>query len=657
MTIRDLGRSAGMETPAKRRALSILAAGGVAAVALATGVVGGSGGLGNPDEAAASALEPFSSCDELLEYAREHRWARNAYPYAMEGDVVFNSSVGSLAMEDSAVRAAVPQAAEALGPSETGTNTQEIGIDEPDIAKLAGTTLFRVQGKALRSYDVSGDSAELLDEIELEGGSNTQLLIAGDKALVTWDDYDNSRDTSIATVAEVDISDPGAMSVVRRLELDGANVSARLQGSTARLVIQSQPQYPGLGRGTGPIEPLSGAEGEGDAPTGATGETGPEPEADEEPEWLPRASLLDLDTGESATTPIAGCDDVSYPDEFSGLGLLSVLTIDLESGIAPTDVDSVMTDGTTVYASAGGLYVATLKMTPPDDGVVDSIGRLINPDSMTMPVQPAGETAIHRFDTTEDGQTDYAASGGVPGRLIGQFAMSEEDGVLRVASTKGDTWTEGPGESESMITTLVESDGKLSELGQVGGLGRGEEIYAVRFIGDMGYVVTFEQTDPLYTVDLSVPEDPVITGELKIPGYSAYLHPVADGRLLGIGQDGTLTGGISGPQASLFDVSDPERPERLDQLAIADGRYSSTATEWDHHAFLYSPEHALAVVPITGYRSGSGATAIRVDLETGLERVATLEDESPIQRILVVGENLVTVSEGGVEVRPLGELG
>ena len=159
-----------METPQKRRVLSILAVGGVAGAALATGVVGGSGGLGIPDEAAASALEPFDSCDELLEYAQEHRWAYNAYPYAMEGDVAFLSSAG--AAEDSAFRAAIPNADSlgAIGPGETGTNTQEDGIDEPDIAKLSGTTLFRVQGKALRSYDVSGDSAELLDEIELEGG-------------------------------------------------------------------------------------------------------------------------------------------------------------------------------------------------------------------------------------------------------------------------------------------------------------------------------------------------------------------------------------------------------------------------------------------------------------------------------------------------------
>ena len=126
----------------------------------------------------------------------------------------------------------------------------------------------------------------------------------------------------------------------------------------------------------------------------------------------------------------------------------------------------------------------------------------------------------------------------------------------------------------------------------------------------MGYVVTFEQTDPLYTVDLSDPENPVTTGELKIPGYSAYLHPVADGRLLGIGQAGTESGTITGAQASLFDVADPEQPERLDALDLSDGRWSSTATEWDHHAFLYSPEHSMAVVPVQSYGRGGLRGAI-----------------------------------------------
>jgi uncharacterized secreted protein with C-terminal beta-propeller domain len=317
-----------------------------------------------------------------------------------------------------------------------------------------------------------------------------------------------------------------------------------------------------------------------------------------------------------------------------------------------------MADGSTVYASADGIYVATQTLHPPNDGIVDSIGRFIGPDSTTVPVEPAGDTQIHRFATSDAGGTAYASSGEVPGRLLGQFAMSEEDGVLRVASTTGDTWTDGPGESESMITTLGESDGRLEKIGQVGGLGRGEEIYAVRFIGDRGYVVTFEQTDPLYTVDLSDPENPETTGALKIPGYSAYLHPVADGRLLGIGQSGTDSGTITGAQASLFDVADPGHPERLDALDLSDGRYGSASTEWDHHAFLYSPQHSMAVVPVQSYgRDGlRGAIAMSVDPDDGLAEIARLEDEGQIERTLVSGDNLVTVSTKGVEVRAIDEL-
>lgn len=653
-----------METRTKARVLSILAAGSVAGTALATGVVGDSGGLGGPDEAEASALEPFSSCDELLEYVRDHRWARNAYPYVVTDDMALLSAGG--AAEAASLRAAVPQSG-AVGPGESGTNTQEAGIDEPDIVKLSGTTLFRVQEETLRSYDVSGDNAIPLDELELpfsggsgpidpfEGGAtSTQLLISEGKALVIGTRW--GRGGERTELAEIDIADPGEMSALRTLDLEGTNVSARLQGSTVRLVVESQPRYPGLGNGSPQPVPLP--EADGDSPTGATGEAGPESDSDENPDWLPQAALLDLETGERASAPISGCPDVSFPDEFSGLGLLSVLTIDLESGLSPADVDVVMTDGTTVYASATGLYVATPSISPPKGGLVDSIGRLIGPGSTTIPVQPSGETQIHRFETSGPAATEYTASGEVRGRLIGQFAMSESDGVLRVASTDGDTWAEGPGESESLITVLSENDGSLEEIGRVGGLGRGEEIYAVRFIGEMGYVVTFEQTDPLYTVDLSDPEDPVTTGELKIPGYSAYLHPVADGRLLGIGQAGTADGTITGAQASLFDVADPANPRRLDELALSDGRYGSTSTEWDHHAFLYSPEHALAVVPVQSYGRGGmrGAIALAVDPETGLTEVAHLDDEGQIERMLVAGENLVTVSTRAVAVRTIDEL-
>ncbi len=197
MTIPALGRSAGMETSLKSDALlSILAVGGVAGVALATGVVGGSGGLGRPDEADASALEPFSHATSFWNTRATIAGRTNAYPYAVTTDVAFMSlptgaGGGRKPSAPPCRRTATPSA-----PSETGTNTQEIGIDEPDIAKLSGYNALPRSGQAsFSAYDVSGSEAVLLDELELSlaGGSGpidvfegsnpgAQLLIAGDSA-------------------------------------------------------------------------------------------------------------------------------------------------------------------------------------------------------------------------------------------------------------------------------------------------------------------------------------------------------------------------------------------------------------------------------------------------------------------------------------------
>jgi hypothetical protein len=135
----------------------------------------------------------------------------------------------------------------------------------------------------------------------------------------------------------------------------------------------------------------------------------------------------------------------------------------------------------------------------------------------------------------------------------------------------------------------------LVQIGAVEGLGKGERIYSVRFVGPVGYVVTFRQTDPLYTVDLRNPAKPVVRGELKIPGYSAYLHPVGDTRLIGIGQDATDGGQVLGTQVSLFDVADLDDPTRVAKYTLA-GAYSEA--EVDPHAFLYWPRTGLLVVPL-----------------------------------------------------------
>ena len=192
----------------------------------------------------------------------------------------------------------------------------------------------------------------------------------------------------------------------------------------------------------------------------------------------------------------------------------------------------------------------------------------------------------------------------MPGYLLNQWSLSEHEGTLRAATTSMPPWNSGA-RSESAVRTLQERDGRLVQVGAVGGLGKGERIYAVRYIGDTGFVVTFRQVDPLYTLDLSDPAKPRVVGELKVPGYSAYLHPVGDGLLLGVGQDATEEGRRTGVQLSLFDVSDLAKPVRLDQYAV--GATRRTPVEEDHQAFLWWAPERLAVIPAVHYARTTSA--------------------------------------------------
>ena len=241
----------------------------------------------------------------------------------------------------------------------------------------------------------------------------------------------------------------------------------------------------------------------------------------------------------------------------------------------------------------------------------------------------------------------------MPGSLLNQFSLSEDKGVLRAATTVGF----GP-EAESQVTTLDQQGGHLLRRGQVGGLGRGERIYAVRFIGDVGYVVTFRQTDPLYTLDLSDPDRPRVAGELKIPGYSAYLHPVGEQLLLGVGQEATDDGRLQGLQLSLFDVSDLAHPARIGRLRLSE-RWSHSAAEWDHHAFLWWPATKLAVLPIDSY-DFQGAAGYVVDRARGIAELGRASHPSSdagwtpsISRAVVVGPRLFTISDLGVRASGL----
>jgi uncharacterized secreted protein with C-terminal beta-propeller domain len=277
---------------------------------------------------------------------------------------------------------------------------------------------------------------------------------------------------------------------------------------------------------------------------------------------------------------------------------------------------------------------------------------------MLQPVST--DTQIHKFDITGD-SAKYVASGTVDGTLLNQFAMSEWNGDLRVASTSN---------SVSSVTVLAQRASALVPIGSVGGLGRGEQIRGVRFIGPVGYVVTFQQTDPLFTIDLSDPAKPKVAGELKIPGFSAYLHPVGAGLLLGIGEIADDQGHVHddqgrwfGTKVSLFDVHDVARPLEIAKFEIPGT--GPDAIEQDHHAFLWWEPRSMALVPFDGFDPQSdtgtnGVVALRVDRaikELGRVTHPTSKGEfagaNGIERSAIIGDLLITFSSGGLMANDL----
>jgi uncharacterized secreted protein with C-terminal beta-propeller domain len=251
--------------------------------------------------------------------------------------------------------------------------------------------------------------------------------------------------------------------------------------------------------------------------------------------------------------------------------------------------------------------------------------------------------------------------------------MSARNGYLRVATTSGNSnWESNEAvTSQSGVYVLQPHGGTLAQVGKVEGLGKGEKIYAVRFLDATAYVVTFKQTDPLYTVDLSDPTNPQVRGELKITGYSSYLHPIADDRMIGLGQDVDVNLRTAGTQVSLFDVSNLDSPSRL---AVYQLPGMNSQAEFDPHAFLYWPATGLLVIPINGgyatpvegpssyYNQSGSALALHVSsgsislLGTITQPTGINGGYDTIQRTLVIGSTLWTVSADGLLASDLSTL-
>lgn len=582
-----------------------------------------------------SALVPFDDCDAFLAHVQAEARERVG-PYGLDGDGGWIARPGGRLlvdepaaeepasdMADAPVGAPVPATpdnGDSGGGGDdgfTGTNVQEAGVDEPDIVKTDGERILTISDQTLSYVDIDDGGAPVVtDRLRLEEGWDHQMFFAGDRAFVITNGGDWARpmplDDAIdgdaearfadddvampvepgywapsALVMEIDLSDPSDLRITHSMRIEGRYLSARAIGDHVRLAISSSPdQLPWL------------------YPQSAAGEERAR-EANRETvdmttveDWTPEYRVA----GPEGTTtgPLVSCDRLHHPADFSGFDIVSVVDLDLSEGLRPpgegADAVGVLAGGQTVYSSMDRFYIATTKWLPPssgDDSVDDDRVAIWSEDF---------RTEVHAFAIAPGEPTTYVASGGVDGTLLNQFSLGEYEGDLRIVHTDGSPWNERD-LSETHLTVLREEGDRLVQVGTVGGLGKGEQLYAARLLGDVGFAVTFRQVDPFYVLDLSDPTDPTVAGELKIPGFSTYLHPVGDDRVLGIGKDATEGGMVTGFKLSLFDVSEPAAPREISVWTMPN---AESPVEYDHRAFQMWG--STAIVPIQNWGGGtSGA--------------------------------------------------
>jgi beta propeller domain-containing protein len=572
-------------------------------------------------------LVAYDTCDTALSELKQA-----ALPHVTEygfgdsrgrdGDVVEDSAG---AQEKSSAPADAPSSSD---PEHSGTNIQESGVDEPDLVKTDGKRLVSIVDGVLRVVDVASHTE--VGTLRIPGVYPTQLLLDGDRALVMT----SSGEVIIDGPAEQPQQQLGSQlvlidltnaSVLETLAVDGNLIDARQVDSVARVVLRSGPRFE--------FSRLGGV-----LPGSATTRNREIVANSSIEDWLPRYELTTA--GRTETGQAVDCAAVSHTANYTGSSMLTVLTVDLQGKLGTENSMSMVADGDTVYGTDRSIYVA-------DDHLAAMGG-----DGTAKPVpgpEPSNDsTQLYQFDISGAGKPEFVASGEVPGRLLNQYSLSEHEGNLRIATTEGDGSS-----SQSMITVVSRQGESLTQVGKVDGLGVGEQIYAVRFIGDVGYVVTFRQTDPLYTVDLSDPAAPRVVGELKITGYSAYLHPAGDGRLIGVGQEATTAGRTTGTQVSLFDVANLSTASVVAQQHLPE-TYSEV--ESDPHAFLYWEPKNLLVLPVSGTPGNSGSLVLSVDGGQLTQVGIVSHGEYSSRRAVVIGEELWTLSDGGIKASSLSDL-
>ncbi len=511
-----------------------------------------------------------------------------------------------------------------------------------------------------------------------------------------------------------------ATSLAKETYLEGSYLSSRRVGNQVRTVLSGSGAYEMTGQLIG--EAGSGIEMQPETDVLAALETVRSKaiaKANQIPleRWLPRT--FDKQ-GDAVTSAPLLCSNAYTPSVGTTEGgLTEVSTLDLGNLAADTQEIAIFGQAGTVYGNEGTLYIAagaytdtpwgggwgnggpsveasegsspgggnTTSPSPtPQNGNVGlldtarkTIARPELPDVISLT-----KTHLHKFTFSAEGTPVYESSGTIAGEVNNQFSLDERNGVLRVATTERRAFrsdyegNRGSDERPRMLShvfALQSQGGELGVLGAVRDLAPDERIYSVRFVGARAYVVTFKQVDPLFVLDFANPAAPAVLGELTIPGFSNYMHPLDDNHLLTIGQEADENGRVQGLALQIFDVSQPTAPQRT-QKFVYSANYGYSEASYNHKAFTYFADKGLLAFPYTSYDSNTGVQTstlelFRVSTEAGFDRLGGIDHsgfftqpqsactwvDPTVRRGLFIDDVAYSVSFGGIIAKNVNDLG
>ena len=513
------------------------------------------------------------------------------------------------------------------------TNVQVEGVDEADIVKTDGKFIYYLTNSTLTITDVN--TVKLVSKVEFNNKEfgPQEIFLKDNKIVIIGITYRETEEKNIDnteyyyptnetyTVAKIyNIEDRTNPKLERTIEIEGYYLSSRMVGDNVYL-ISNKYIYAYLCKNY-KISQL------------------------DEEEFKPK--YLDTVVGDSVNSISFDC--IYYIPEFEETNYLNIAAFNITNN-EPASITSYLGGGNNLYSSDTNLYITRTKYDYDDEMQIN--------------------TEIYKFNL-KDATCMFSKTGEVPGSILNQFSMDEKDGYFRIATTDSTSW-----DSESNTNNLYVLNENLEIVGKVEGLAPGERIYSVRFMGNRAYMVTFVETDPLFVIDLTEPTNPTVLGELKIPGYSTYLHPYDENHLIGFGENTKLVNYGYGDQVvtdgmkiALFDVTDPNNPTEMYSVNIGEkGTYSELL--YNHKALLFSKDKNIIAFPIsiTGedYEvTFQGAIVYGLSLENGFEekgRITNIENDinkyyprNSIQRIIYINDTLYTLSRNLIKATDMNTM-